>query len=70
MELSAIPKTIDVKVIKSIVWNIIDTGNGFTVVNTHRKENMKDRDNIEESKGEFKTFEEAEKFLEKQTRIN
>lgn len=65
-----ISKIIKHAVIRKIVWNIVDFGHGFAVVNTHRKENMVDRDNKEESLREFKTLEEAEQFLKNQADIN
>ena len=52
------------KFIKKYWWNIVQTDKGFSVVNTHRKQNMKDRDGREEIVKEFKTSEEANNFLE------
>ena len=51
--------------IKKYYFDIVKTTNGFVVKNTHRKENMIDRDDIEKIVLICKTFEEAEEYLKK-----
>lgn len=58
------PKIIKAKFIKKYWFNIVETDDGFSVVNTHRKQNMTDRDDIERTVGFFKTLQEAENHLD------
>lgn len=55
---------IKAKFIKKYWFNIVKTSDGFAVVNTHRKQNMTDRDDIEKTIHFCKTLQEAEKYLE------
>ena len=57
-------KIIKAKFIKKYWFNIVETDHGFAIVNTHRKQNMIDRDDIERTVDFFKTMEEAEHRLE------
>ena len=56
---------IKAKFIKKYWFNIVKTSDGFAVVNTHRKHNMIDRDDIEKTIYLCKTIQEAEMHLEK-----
>jgi len=53
------------KFIKKYYFNIVQTDNRFSVVNTKRKLNRRDRDGIEFELAFFNTEKEAETFLEK-----
>lgn len=57
-------KIIKARFIKKYWFNIVETEDGFAVVNTHRKQNMIDRDDIEKTVNFFKTMQEAENRLE------
>lgn len=56
---------IKAKFIKKYWFNIVKTSNGFSIVNTHRKQNMIDRDDIEKAIHFCRTLQEAEDYLEK-----
>ncbi len=58
-------KIVKAKFIKKYWFNIIQTENGFYVINTQRKRNQIDRDGIGYMipESEFKTLDEAIKFL-------
>lgn len=57
-------KIIKAKFIKKYWWNIVETDSGFAVINTYRKRNMADRDDIERVVVTFSNLEEAEKCLD------
>lgn len=57
-------KIIKEKFIKKYWFNIVETDDSFNVVNTHRKLNRTDRDDIERTVDSFETVQEAEKRLE------
>ncbi|GEM_PF-4490446 len=61
---------IKAKFIKKYWFNIVKTSDGFSIVNTHRKQNMKDRDDIEKTIHFCKTLQEAESYLEKYEKGN
>ncbi|OGZ84416.1 MAG: hypothetical protein A2599_00925 [Candidatus Staskawiczbacteria bacterium RIFOXYD1_FULL_39_28] len=50
--------------IKKYYFDIVERDDGFSIVNTHRK-NITDRDGIEEVIFNCKTFEEAERYIDK-----
>ncbi len=56
-------KIIKARFIEKYWFNIVETDNGFAVVNTHRGWNMIDRDDIEKTIGFFKTIQEAKNSL-------
>lgn len=56
-------KIIKTKFIKKYWFNIVSFDDGFGVVNTYRRRNMVDRDDIEKTIGFFKTKKEAEQYL-------
>lgn len=56
-------KLIKPKFIKGYWHNIVQTDNGFSVVDTQRKRNQIDRDGIGYKVECFKTLEEAKLFL-------
>ena len=58
------------KFIKKYYFNIVQTDDGFSVVNTKRKFNRVDRDGIGYEIKFFKTQGEAEDFLEKHEKGN
>jgi len=49
---------------KGYVYSIDRYGKKYCVVNTHRKENMVDRDGPEYIEKEFNTFEKAKKYID------
>lgn len=61
---------IKAKFIKKYWFNIVKTKDGFTIVNTHRKQNMTDRDDIERTIHFCKTIQEAESYLDEYEKGN
>ena len=61
---------IKAKFIKKYWFNIVKTNDGFAIVNTHRKQNMVDRDDIEKTMHFYKTIEDAENHLEEYEKGN
>lgn len=60
---------IKAKFIKKYWFNIVQTGDGFAVVNTHREQN-RNRGDIEKTIHFCKTLQEAESYLEKYEKGN
>jgi hypothetical protein len=56
--------------IKKYWFNIVKTNDGFAIVNTYRRENRTDRDNIEKTIHFCKTLQEAEGYLEEYEKGN
>ena len=52
------------KFIKKYWFNIVETDDSFSVINTRRRKNQIDRDGLGYEIASFKTLEDAEKFLE------
>lgn len=61
-------KLIKTKFIKGYWHNVVQTADGFSVVNTQRKRNQINRDGIGYEVEYFKTLEGAKQFLEKYER--
>lgn len=61
---------IKAKFIKKYWFNIVKTDDGFAIVNTHRKQNMIDRDDIEKTIHFCKSIQEAESYLDKYDKQN
>ena len=70
LKLSENMTIIKAKFIKKYWFNIVKTNDGFAIVNTHRKQNMTDRDDIEKTIHFCKTLQEAESFLESYEKNN
>jgi len=58
------------KFIKKYWFNIVKINDGFAIVNTHRKQDRTDRDDIEKTIHLCKTLQEAENYLEKYEKGN
>ncbi|MFH1170749.1 MAG: hypothetical protein V1704_04290 [Candidatus Vogelbacteria bacterium] len=67
MEIMTIIKA---KFIKKYWFNIVKANDGFAIMNTQRKQNMRDRDGIGHMIHFCKTLQEAENYLEKYEKGN